>query len=67
MDLSMQMWMDIPKVLYHHYKEGNYNTFMCIYIPVCHILGMYGGLVYGPKAMGTTWIWCYFIYYMTGT
>ena len=58
--------MNIPSVVYHHYKEGNLNPFMCIYIPTCHILGMYGIIAYGPKTMAETWIWCYFIYYMTG-
>ena len=66
MDLSLNMWMNIPNVVYHHYKEGNLNTFMCIYIPACHVLGMYGLIAYGPKAMAETWIWTYMVYYMTG-
>jgi len=64
--LSKEMWMGIPGLLHHHWKEGNYNWFMCVYIPACHILGIYGAIVHGPKAMAHTWIWCYIVYYATG-
>jgi hypothetical protein len=66
MDFSLQMWSDIPKVLQHHWKEGNYNTFMCFYIPIVHMLGVYGFIYHAAATSAQTWIWCYFIYYMTG-
>lgn len=37
MDLSMKMVRDIPKVVSYHWKEGNYNWPMIIYISLVHI------------------------------
>ena len=66
MDFSLQMWKDIPSVIHHHYKTNNLNTFMCIYLPACHLGALYGAIYHAPQTMAHTWIWLYFIYYMTG-
>jgi hypothetical protein len=42
MDFSMQMVRDIPKVINHHWKEGNLNWPMIIYISLVHSAATYG-------------------------
>jgi uncharacterized membrane protein YfcA len=42
MDLSPQMFRDIPKLVSHHYKEGNINWPMGIYISLVHIVAVVG-------------------------
>ena len=44
MDLSAQMFRDIPKLVSHHYKEGNINWPMGIYISLVHIVAAVGVL-----------------------
>jgi hypothetical protein len=36
------MFRDIPKVVAHHYKEGNLNYPMIIYISLVHIVAVLG-------------------------
>mmetsp|Transcript_10446 Transcript_10446/g.12126 ORF Transcript_10446/g.12126 Transcript_10446/m.12126 type:complete len:334 (+) Transcript_10446:131-1132(+) len=42
MDLSIQMFRDIPKVVSHHYKNGGLNWPMMIYIGIAHLAGIVG-------------------------
>lgn len=42
MDFSMEMWRDIPSLVKDHYKAGNVNWPMSIYITLVHILAVVG-------------------------
>jgi hypothetical protein len=42
MDFSPQMFRDIPKVVSHHWKEGNFNWPMIIYISLVHVAAVAG-------------------------
>ena len=42
MDLSSQMFLDIPKLISHHYKEGNLNWPMMVYISLVHVVALIG-------------------------
>ena len=42
MDLSPKMFRDIPKVISYHWKEGNFNWPMIIYISLVHAAATYG-------------------------
>lgn len=66
MDLSLEMWRNIPSVLHYHWKEGNYNWFMVTYLSVCHVCAAVGAIKYLPYTMAHTLIFTYFIYYFTG-
>ena len=66
MDLSKEMWMGIPSLVKHHWKEGNYNWFMVIYISICHIMAGIGAVKYLPLASANTLMMCYFLYYFSG-
>lgn len=42
MDLSPQMFADIPKVVKHHWKEGTFNWPMIVYISLVHYAALTG-------------------------
>ena len=42
MDLSSQMFRDIPKVINYHWKEGNFNWPMIIYVSLVHYTALVG-------------------------
>ena len=42
MDLSFKMVSEIPSLAKYHYKEGNINWPMGIYITLVHVLGFVG-------------------------
>jgi hypothetical protein len=42
MDLSMKMITDTPKTIAHHYKKGQLNYPMMIYIGLVHVLAAKG-------------------------
>ena len=42
MDLSYQMFADIPSVIRHHYNAGTINWPMGIYITLVHVIGIVG-------------------------
>jgi hypothetical protein len=42
MDFSAKMFRDIPGVVKHHYKEGNINWPMGIYISLVHVIATVG-------------------------
>ena len=61
MDLSPQMFRDIPKLVYHHYKEGNLNYPMIVYISLVHIVGVMG-LFTIPSCKKETLIWAFLLW-----
>lgn len=66
MDLSVQMFKDIPKVVQHHWKEGNFNWPMIIYIGLCHVMAVIGAVVYVKKCMAETLLWAWFMWPVSG-
>ena len=42
MDLSPKMFREIPEVISYHYKNGNINWPMAIYISLVHIVALVG-------------------------
>ena len=42
MDFSPKMFRDIPKVVHYHWKEGNLNWPMIIYISLVHVAAVAG-------------------------
>lgn len=42
MDLSLQMVRDIPSVVSYHYKNGNLNYPMIVYVSLVHIVAVVG-------------------------
>ena len=42
MDFSTKMFSEIPSVVKHHWREGNINWPMGIYITLVHVLGLVG-------------------------
>ena len=38
----MKMWRDIPGLVSHHYKAGNVNWPMLIYVTLVHTLAVVG-------------------------
>eukprot|EP00934_Nitzschia_sp_Nitz4_P008815 Nitzschia sp. Nitz4//scaffold42_size132992//92664//93769//NITZ4_003410-RA/size132992-augustus-gene-0.107-mRNA-1//1//CDS//3329551751//8805//frame0 len=65
MDLSLQMWADIPNVISHHYKEGNFNWPMLTYISLVHVAAVYG-LFCLPNASYETWFWAFLLWPISG-
>jgi len=58
MDFSAQMFGDIPQLISHHYKKGNVNWPMLIYVALVHVLAVVGI----PKIMDCskeTLIWAF--------
>jgi hypothetical protein len=69
MDFSMKMWRDIPGLVAYHYKQGNINWPMGIYISLVHVVAV-TGLFYLPKCSYETLIWAFFLWpirYVLGT
>ena len=42
MDLSPKMFMELPGLVKHHYKEGNFNWPMIIYVSLVHYAAAVG-------------------------
>ena len=42
MDFSAQMFRDIPSLVSYHYKAGNVNWPMLIYVTLVHVLAAVG-------------------------
>jgi stearoyl-CoA desaturase (Delta-9 desaturase) len=66
MDLSVQMFKDIPKVVHYHWKEGNINWPMGIYITLVHVLGVIGAVCYVKKCSAETLLWAWYMFPMSG-
>lgn len=58
MDFSFQMFRDIPKLVSQHWKEGNFNWPMIVYISLVHIVAVIG-LLTVPKASRDTAVGIY--------
>jgi len=61
MDLSVRMVRDIPKVASYHWKEGNYNWPMIVYISLVHIVA-FAGLLAVPKCSMETLLWAFILW-----
>ncbi len=61
MDFSPQMFRNIPKVAYDHYKEGNLNYPMIIYVSLVHIVAV-AGLFALPKCSKETLLWAFILW-----
>lgn len=61
MDFSPQMFRNIPKVAYDHYKEGNLNYPMIIYVSLVHIVAV-AGLFALPKCSKETLFWAFILW-----
>jgi uncharacterized membrane protein YfcA len=61
MDLSFKMVRDIPSVVAYHYKEGNINWPMGIYITLVHAVAV-TGVFYVPKCSYETLLWAFLLW-----
>lgn len=61
MDLSLKMVRDIPSVVSYHYKEGNFNWPMIIYVSLVHAVAAVGLLTI-PKCSAETLIWAFILW-----
>lgn len=61
MDLSPKMFRDIPKLAADHYKEGNLNYPMIIYISLVHIVAI-AGIFAVPKCSYETLLWAFILW-----
>lgn len=66
MDLSAQMWKDIPKVIEHHWKGGTFNWPMVVYIGLCHVLAVIGAIFYVKQCSAETLIWAFIMWPISG-
>ena len=61
MDLSLQMFRDIPKVIAFHYKEGNMNWPMIVYISLVHMVAL-TALTKLTSCSAETLLWAFFLW-----
>lgn len=61
MDLSLQMVRDLPGLVKHHYKEGNFNWPMIVYITIVHTVAI-AGLFAIPRAKVETLLWAFVLW-----
>jgi len=61
MDFSMKMFRDVPGLVAHHYKEGNFNWPMIIYISFVHIVAALG-LFAVPQCSKETLLWAFVLW-----
>lgn len=62
MDLSLKMVRDIPSVIAYHYKEGNINWPMGIYITLVHAVALYALLFKVTQCSAETLLWAFFLW-----
>jgi stearoyl-CoA desaturase (delta-9 desaturase) len=65
MDFSMKMVRDIPSLISYHYKEGNINWPMGIYISLVHVVATVG-LFTISKCSNETLIWAFLLWPISG-
>jgi len=65
MDFSYESITSIPSVIKHHYKAGNLNYPMGIYISLVHVVAAVG-LTYVPSAKAQTIVWSYLLWWFSG-
>lgn len=61
MDLSMNMVKNIPGTISHHFKEGNINWIMALYISLVHVAASYG-VVKSFQASWETLMWAFVLW-----
>lgn len=61
MDLSPQMLREIPQTVSYHWKEGNLNWIMIIYISLVHIVAIAGAFAI-PQASNETLIFAFLLW-----
>lgn len=61
MDFSAKMFRDIPGLVAHHWKEGNYNWPMIIYISLVHTLAAVG-VSKIPQCSFETLLWAFYLW-----
>jgi len=57
--------LNIPSVISYHYKNGNLNYFMIVYLSLVHLVAVLG-LVTIPKASNETLIWAFILWPISG-
>jgi len=57
----MRMFLDIPKVVSYHYREGNLNWPMIIYISLVHIVAAVG-VAKIPNCSPETLLWAFILW-----
>lgn len=65
MDLSKEMFLEIPSLIKYHYQNGTFNGPMVAYIGVCHLLAIIG-LTVVPKCSSETLLWAWFMWPLSG-
>jgi stearoyl-CoA desaturase (delta-9 desaturase) len=55
------MFCDIPKVISYHYKNGNLNYPMIVYISLIHIIAVVG-LTKVTSCSATTLLWAFILW-----
>jgi len=65
MDFSMKMWKDVPKLVSDHYKAGNVNWPMGIYITLVHVVA-FVGLITIPKCSYETLLFAFIMWPISG-
>lgn len=65
MDFSAKMFMDIPSVVHHHWKNGTINWPMGIYISLVHVVA-FVGLFAIPKCSNDTLMWSFVLWPISG-
>lgn len=58
MDLSLKMVQDLPGLINYHYKEGNFNWPMIIYVSLVHITAL-AGVAKLTQCSAETLIWAF--------
>eukprot|EP00957_Ditylum_brightwellii_P128975 9839105-Ditylum_brightwellii.AAC.1 len=65
MDFSPKMFRDIPSLVSYHWKEGNINWPMGIYISLVHVVAAVG-LLTVPKCSAETLLWAFLLWPISG-
>jgi len=65
MDLSFKMVSEIPSLVKYHYKEGNINWPMGIYITLVHVLG-FVGVAKMMECSKETLMWAFILWPISG-
>ena len=61
MDFSLKMFRDIPNVVHHHWKEGNFNWPMIIYISLVHVAAV-AGVAKVMDCSAQTLLWAFLLW-----
>jgi len=65
MDLSFEMIRSIPSLVANHYREGNINWPMAIYVTVVHAAAIVG-LLTVPQCSKATLLWAFILWPISG-